>query len=393
MIRTPHNQIKDDRITQKDLEVLTGTREPHCLSVYIPTHTTGEAVLQGKDAQTLQVEIRKIRKALEEAGVAPGDIDNRLAPLEELRDDGAFWREQSDGLAIFASSDAIRVFRLPISFEPRYVLGNTYYLVPLAGEFSGPARFYLLSLELERIRLFEGTRRGMKEMPLEGHIPEQMQDRVGYDYEQKSLQMRSQHRGDGKSGYHGHAEADRDRKNEILRYFRSVDKGILPLLEEKYPLLIASQDYLAAIYREASEYGDILEETLTANLSEASDAELHEKASSLLTPRFDAGKNKKWEQFSQNHGTGKATTQLNEILRAGVEGRIDTLFIGRGAECWGTFDADTMEMKMLEETASDAESLINKALLLTLQQGGIAFEKDPEEIPAASIPIAALYRY
>ncbi len=393
MIRTPHHQIKDDRITQKDQEVLVNTREPHCISVYIPTHTTGEEVLQGKDAQALQVEIRKVRKALEEAGIAPGDIENRLAPLEELRDDGAFWREQSDGLAIFANSDEIRVFRLSISFEPQHVLGETYYLVPLAGEFGSQARFYLLSLELERIRLFEGTRKGMKEIPLEGRIPEQMQDRVGYDYEQKSLQIRSQHKGDGKSGYHGHAEADWDRKNEILRYFRSVDKGIAPLLEEKYPLLIASQDYLAAIYREASDYGDILEETLTANLSEASDAELHEKAISLLAPRFDAEKHKKWEQFAQHHGTGKATTQLNEILRAGVEGRIDSLFIGKGAECWGTFDTDTMEMKLVEAPAPGAESLVNKALLLTLQQGGSAFEKEPEAIPAASIPVAALYRY
>jgi len=393
MITTSKNYTNMDSITGKDLQSLINTREAHCISIYIPTHTAGENVLQGMDAKALDVELRKIRKDLGELGWDPEQVEKRLNPIEELRLDSSFWREQSEGLAIFASPGWFKFFRLPISFEPRYRIGERFYLVPMVKQLTESGGFYLLSLELERIRLFLGSREGMEEISVSDRIPAQKEDRVGYDYEQKSLQVRSQPKGTGKSGYHGHAESDWDRKNEILRFFRSVDKGLAPLLDQKSPLLIASQDYLAAIYREASSYQNILEETLTANLSEVSDADLWERATEIIEPVSARNKKAKWERFEQFHGTGKATTQLNKILKAGVEKRIDSLFIARGTERWGTFDQDTLEMHTADAPAPNVESLVNLALHLTLQQGGSVYEMQPGDMPGENIAAAALYRY
>jgi hypothetical protein len=172
-----------------------------------------------------------------------------------------------------------------------------------------------------------------------------------------------------------------------------VDKGLDPLLDQKSPLLIASVDYLAAIYREASSYPNILEETLTANLSEVSDAALWEMAAEIIEPISERNKKTKWENFEQFHGTGKATTQLNKILEAGVGGRIDTLFIAPGTERWGTFDQDSLEMKTVEAPAPEVESLVNLALLLTLQQGGNVYEMQPGDMPGDNTAAAALFRY
>lgn len=393
MIISPEQLSNRDLIQKEDRNLLLEASDPHSISIFLPTHVHGEEVLQKQDAKFLDSEVRKIRKQLESLSLEKPEIEARLGPIEALVADGAFWRNQSDGLAIFSSGGWFKTFRLPVSFEPGYYIGTGFYLVPLIPELSGTNPFYLLSLELENIRLFQGSERGLEPVPIEGRIPEQLEDRVGYDYEQKSLQMRRQSPADGKSGYHGHAESDWDRKDEILRYFRSVDKGLEPLLNPKWPLLIASQEYLAAIYREVSSFGNILEDTLITNLSEATLPELHEDALELLRPRLQAEQRSKWAAFSELHGTGKATAQMDEILRAAVGGRIDTLFIARGAELWGTFDDQNLEVHTVDKPSSEAESLVNRAVRLTLEQGGEVYERDAADMPVRDMPAAALFRY
>jgi hypothetical protein len=393
MIISPEQLSSRDLIQEADRKKLLDSRDPHSLSIFLPTHVHGEEVLQKQDAKLLESELRKIRKKLESLSLDTSEIEDRLKPVEALVADGEFWRNQSDGLAIFISGDWFKTFRLPLSFTPMYYVGTGFYLVPLVDELIEASPFYLLSLELENIRLFRASRRGMEEVSIEGQIPGQLQDRVGYDYEQKSLQARSQSPGSGKSGYHGHAESDWDRKDEILRYFQSVDKGLAPLLDPKWPLLIASQEYLAAIYREASSFGNILDETLVTNLSEATLAELHDGAMDLLRPGLQAGRKEKWAAFSQFHGTGKATAQMDEILKAALEGRIDTLFIARGAELWGTFDDQNLQVHTVDKPSSEAESLVNRAVRMTLQQGGEVYQRDPADMPGKEMPAAALFRY
>ena len=393
MIISPEQLSTRDLIQEEDRKKLLDSADPYSLSIFMPTHVHGEEVLQKQDAKFLDSELRKIRKELESLSLDPAAIDDRLRPIAELVKDGAFWRKQSDGLAIFASGDWFKTFRLPISFTPTHYIGSGFYLVPLVRELNGSNPFYLLSLELENIRLFRGSRFGLDEIPLEGHIPERLEDRVGYDFEQKGLQARSQSPGSGKSGYHGHAESDWDRKDEILRYFRSIDKGLVPLMDTKLPLIIASQEYLAAMFREVSSFANIQEEVLVTNLSEASLAKFHEDAMEILQPLLEAGLKEKWADFSQLHGTGRATAQLDAILSAGVAGRIDTLFLARGAELWGTFDDQNLEVHTVDRPSSAAESLVNRAVRLTLKHGGEVYERDPSDMPGTNLPVAALYRY
>lgn len=57
--------------------------------------------------------------------------------------------------------------------------------------FNGAGRFFLLALSLNAVRLFEGTRDHIAETAIQQIVPQQMEDTVGSDYEQKSLQFRS----------------------------------------------------------------------------------------------------------------------------------------------------------------------------------------------------------
>lgn len=394
MITAPKKNTKRDRIRRADLNKLLQTHEPYSISIFIPTHQTGEDVLQGRDARALDVEIRKIRQALESTALKPEEIDARMEPLEILRDDGAFWREQSRGLAIFATRDRLKTFRLPIAFKAEHRLSSNFFILPLIPELSKAQNFYLLALELERIRLYKGSREGIEELSISDLIPERMEQRVGFDYEEKGLQYRSQHQAHGNAGYHGHDEADRDRKDEIERFLRTVDKGLLPVLsDDPYPMVIASQGYLASMYRRVTGYREVVEETLTGNLSEISDKELKERSLQILRPLFEKGRIEKWEHMEELHGTGRATAQMDLILQAGKEGRIDTLFVCPDSEIWGEFKEDSGEISLKSGPAPFSNSLVNLAVLFTLRQGGEVYFCDPEDLPEEADTAMALFRY
>ena len=393
MIEMPQNTTQADRISNEDLQKLIETRGPYCISIYLPTHTTGEEVLQRQDAKTLEAALRKIKKALESRSWTPEDIEKRLEPIQEFIEDGEFWRHQSEGLVLFSSASWTKAFTLPMAFQPENRISERFYLLPLVAELSIPKAFNILSLELERIRLFKGSGRGLREIDLKDAVPQRKEDRVGYDYEQKGLQFRSQHQAHDSAGFHGHAEADRDRKNEIQRFFRQVDQGLQSFLEkDPAPLVIASQDYLAALYREVNTYGNLLEGHIVVNLSEVSQAALHEEALALLTPFFNREKEEKHALLLQYLGSGKASTDLEVILKAGQEGRIDTLFLGKESGIWGTFDAPSGAMKTVSDPDMFTESLTNLAVFSTLQKGGWVYMTPEARMPDDK-SVAALFRY
>lgn len=114
MIISPEQLSTRDFIQEKDRKKLLESDDPYSLSVFMPTHVHGEEVLQKQDAKFLDSELRKIRKELESHSLDTAELDDRLRPIEELVQDGAFWRKQSEGLAIFASGDWFKTLRLPL---------------------------------------------------------------------------------------------------------------------------------------------------------------------------------------------------------------------------------------------------------------------------------------
>ena len=388
-----------DRIHKSGLETtdvleLIRQSEPFSFSIYMPTHRTGDEVLHRRDSKTLDGFIRNISKSLLDRGMPDAEIEKRLNPLKELVEDEEFWRQRTEGLVLFANESMLMTADLPIPVNAEFRIGNTFHLLPLVPLLTGFGRYYLLAIELERIRLFKAGRTTFEEIPVQEFIPERLEGRVGYDYEQKSLQFRSQQQQQTGSSYHGHAEADRDRKNEILRYFHEVDKGLRPVLKENpMPLILASQTYLAAIFKEACSYEPIVEGHLTTNLSEASNEALHRESWNLIAPMFEASKHTKWARFKEMHGTGKASAQLSRIIPAAFEGKVDSLFIEEGLDIMGSYDQSDRTISLADARDEKAESLLNLATHQTLKNGGFVFVLSDEDVPAESQGMLALFRY
>ena len=381
-------------ITKKEIEELEGIHSESCISIFIPTHRADEEVLKGKDTLKLKNQLKEVRNKLENEEMGPREIDTLIAPIQELLDESGFWRHQSDGLAIFRSDSFFKKYTLPVYFEAFNYVANRFYLKPLLPMFTGDGNFYVLALELEEVRLYEQTRHSIAEVVVDDLIPSRMEDRVGYDYEPKSLQYKSQADAQGRAMYHGHAEGDRDRKNEIARYFRAIDKGLMTLLkDDNVPMIVASQDYLFSIYKEENSYQYLLDDPINCNLSETDKFLLHEMAWEKVAPIFDEERKEKVETFKQYDGTGRTSSEIEQVVPAALEGKIDTLFVQNNADIWGIYDPEKRHVRVDEEPLPSSVSLLNKAAIKIFLNGGKVYLLEKDEMPNPNSKVNALYRY
>ncbi|MFX0558629.1 hypothetical protein ACOCEA_17640 [Maribacter sp. CXY002] len=383
-----------DIITKKDIAGLDSLQNAFCISIYIPVHKKGEDVLHRKDALLLKNQLKEVKTKLEKEVLSKDEIDDLVAPIQALIDDSNFWRHQENGLAIFLTDGILKRFTLPILFEPFNQVANTFYLSPLLPMFTGDGSYFVLSLELEKVKLYKQTRYNSSEIFIDELIPSRMEERVGYDFEQKNLQFRSQHQTHGTATYHGHGEADRDRKDEISRYLWAIDRGLMTLIrDENKPMVIASQDYIYGLFKKVNTYHHLLDDYVSCNLSETDESTLHELAWNKVAPLFEEQRIEKFGLFKQYEDTGRTSSEIKQVLPAALMGKIDTLFIRNNSDIWGVYEPQNNHVRVDDNSLPTNVSLSNKAAIKTFLNGGKVYVMEKDNMPNPYSMINALYRY
>ncbi|MEO7313967.1 MAG: hypothetical protein ABIW47_02195 [Ginsengibacter sp.] len=382
-------------ITKKEIAELIDVNQENCISIFIPTHRAGKKVLQGEDTIVLKNQLKEVTNKLAKKGLPAGDIKKMMAPVQQLIDNTSFWREQSDGLAIFIADGFSKVITLPVYFKEFNYVSNSFYLKPLMPMFVGDGNFYLLMLERSNVKLYECTHHSFTEIKIDDCIPETKQDVVGYDYEQKNLQFRTGQAGEGRAMYHGQEAATGKQKNEIKKYLRAINDGLAPLLkEETMPMLIAAQDPLFDIYKEVNTYPNLMEENLKVNFGGTNIYETHELAWESISSVFDKARKDKIALFLDEQGTGKTAIGIDEIIPAAFNGKVAALFCENMSDIFGNYKEENNAIMVTQSEEDDNTiSLMNVAAVKTFLNGGAVYLLDKEEMPNPNSRINALYRY
>ena len=98
-----------DVLSRDDLELLVRQPRSSCVSLYMPTHRSRPETQQ--DPIRLKNLIRRAEESLVAAGIRRPDA-SEFSARPELIEDVAFWRHQSDGLALFLRTGWFRCYRL-----------------------------------------------------------------------------------------------------------------------------------------------------------------------------------------------------------------------------------------------------------------------------------------
>jgi hypothetical protein len=383
-----------------DIRNLIGAHQAPCVSIYMPTHRAGKEIEQ--DPIRFKNLVRRAEEELIRSGMRSSEAKELLSPAEPLLEDGAFWRHQSDGLAVFICKDNFRHYRVPFSFPEIAVTGERFHIKPLVPLITNDGRFYVVAISKDGVRVLQGTRDSVAELDLE-NIPQGIADALRFDVPEKQLQFHTEgpRHGGGTAGanrdavFFGSGDADLDVKNELLRYFQQVDKGLHELLkDEQAPVVLAGVDYMFPIFREASKYPHVMDKGISGNPDQQSAADLHRKAWDIVGPRFKETQRKAAERLEGMLGSkdGHASNSFEVVVPAAIHGRVDTLFVPYNVRQWGTFDSEKGEVELHEERRVGDQDLLDLATAHSLATGAAVFAVQPEDVPGRG-GIAASLRY
>ncbi|MEN6461714.1 MAG: hypothetical protein ABFC94_10135 [Syntrophomonas sp.] len=381
-------------LTRDDLAELMEKQDDICITIYLPTFRAGTETKQGRIR--LKNLSREAELHLMNNGLRSPEAKHFLEPLEELIFDNQFWQQQRDGLAIFLSSDMFYRYSLPVSFDEFLLVGKRFHLKPLLPLLSGDGLFYILALSQNDVRVLQCTRASVREVEIDD-IPHSMAEALKYDDPERQLQLHSNTlEGTNYKAaaiFNGHGVGTDDTKDNILRYFRLIDRGLHDLLrDEKAPLVLVGVEYLFPIYQQANTYAYLTDGGIPGNPEELSAEDLQTLAWPLVEHYFHKAEQEALTYYGPLKGTGRTTQDIKEAVPAAYNGQIQILFMADDVQQWGKFDPQVNTVDLHLEAEPGDEDLFDFTAIQTIMNGGSVYIIDADKVPDGA-SLAALFRY
>lgn len=382
-----------DALGREQLRVLAENEASPCVSIYLPTHPSGEE-MQG-DWIRLKNLLNQAEPMLLAEGLSPFAARELLAGARRLLTDAEFWRCRSRGLAVLIAPGVFRTYRLPDGFEEMLVVNRRFQLKPLISQASSQQVFFVLALTQNGAKLYEGSQAGLRERPVPG-MPANLKAAIDLETGERGEQVHAGGKhGTGKQAavFHGQGGQPDAHKGDLAQYFQAVWHAVRPLVhEERIPLIVAAVDYLHPIFRSVCDYPHLLEKGISGNPDRWSEQELHAQAVAAIAPILEGVRKEAAEKYRQFAGTGKASEDLREVVRSAVQGKIDTLFVERTSHQWGCFDEREQAVSLHDSFQPSDDDLVDLAAMKTLLGRGRVYVVPREEMPCREAA-AAIYRY
>lgn len=379
-------------IDREKIQALSQVQDEHCISFFLPTHRVAGIE---KDQIHYRNMLSKVEKVLEDQGLNPPEIRKKLADAQAVLKRETFWRDLSDGLAVYIYQGKTEFHPLPLELETYVYHGRQLYLKPLLSMINDGSDFYCLALSRDEVRIFEGERFTLTEMVKNADFPESLaQILATYDGE-TTLQ---QHAGAQQSAvFHGQGGGKDVQNARLEEYLRQVDAGVLTMAcdDDTKPLVLYTTPKLMGIYRQVNTYPNLLHDYISGNPEGENLYTIHEKAWLLLEDRFDALLAERLDAFDRYLAESQASFNLIEIGPAAFAGRVETLFLTENLsdEVWGKYDASRHQVEVHAERQADSRPLHNDIALAVWQQGGQVRLLNRADLPRPTANLNAIFRY
>ncbi len=354
--------------------------------------------------------LREVQDQLDARATEPARREALLAPLEALGREHDVFNAGARGLVVFASPASAEHWHLPFELAETARVDERPYLEPLIPLVTDPVHFYAIALSLHDVRLIECSRFVARQLPLPEGTPHRLEDAAGWEVRQDSLQYHDPHSGpllasgstrkhrtqSGNAGnrpvYHGQGYGKDDASADVAKFVRDLDRGLWAAVTHKSsPIVLMTSEQIEPIFRQHTKLPNVIEPFVHGNHERESVEQLHARALSIALPRFDEAVDRAKRRFLHLAGTGAATTQIEQVVAAASDGKIDTLFVRAGAQVPGTFDGDTDAVR-LGDGRPGTTDLLDRAATDTFLTGGTVYRLDGDRMPVDD-DLAAILRY
>ncbi|KAA5542601.1 hypothetical protein FYK55_13780 [Roseiconus nitratireducens] len=375
-----------------DLNELAAITSHPCVSIYLPTSPSGPETRQG--AIRLRNLLDRACDQLSEAGYDPAF----LQPLRAKQEDHSFWQHQSYGLCILATAEEIRLLRLPHEVEERVEIDEVPFLKPMLPTQASGGDCFVLTLTWEKANLYRLSEGALEPADASG-FPASFDDLIVPRDPEEQLQY-SSHRtsGDGSGTstamYHGQGEGEQKIEADRNHYLVRIAQLLQPAIYNTgTPLAVFATDEVAGHFDAASEsHLDFRIAGSPANLT----AEQVKKKVIETISHARSEQEVSSEDFSERFGTAlakaQATTDIEQVVSAALQGRVRSLLVAADAEIYGTIDESDQTARTSGDPNRGVE-LGNRAAIAALRSGAEVRRCVAGELPSNGRAAAAIFRF
>jgi hypothetical protein len=347
-------------ITQPErlsLEKLRGlaSAAPPCISIVLLEREARDARISFKDA-VAHVRAKLAVSASERA------IASLLDPLELSATNVIDSSKEPATFIFLRSPDVCESFRTRyLVGQPTAAVGEYFQLRPLLALASKHLEFYILALKLNDTRIFRCTDQFYEAARFPKHAGTEAAGFVP---------------GASESLLRAEPVHDRDHpENHLDRFCREIDRDVNALLKDRHPpLVVVGVEQEVALFHRLTTYPACVEPGIRGLPGRLGESEMYQQSLEMVRSVTTGPARRALERFDKHIGTGHASADVQEIVRAASTGRVEHLFLLENGAVPGAVD------------------LLDTAAVQTLRHGGDVQTLLESSMPSKG-PICAIFRY
>lgn len=362
------------------------------ISLYMPTFKTHPENRQ--DPAKFKELVKEIEEVLTSKYSAT-EVKHLLEPLHKLGDDYEFWQNTEMGLAVLRTKDFFKVIGLQTPVDRLAVVSDSFHTKPLRSYLQTLEPYQVLAISLQDVQFYEGNRHSLVEVELSSAVPTSITEALGEELTEKHLNISSGGAGaGGTSIHHGHGSKSDEVDKDAERFFTVVSRAITEHYSNStgLPLILAALPEHHNLFQKVSNNSHLLPNGIMMNPKSLPIDKLKKLAWEIIEPEYFKRLDTLGDQFQQAKANGIGSDTLEEIAKAAVEGRVDTILLESGRTILGKVDNFTGEITPADPTESKVDDLLDDIGELVTKNGGKVVIFPVDRMPTFT-GIAAIFRY